>query len=190
MVRTWAKVGCVMGCVLASTAPVVADNHRPAADAIWSAETCLRVGDAAFEFSLTEGLTEEDEVNLLRVYSTATYECLGLSMEICEGQESGEACLSDLVSWVRDHRGEVVAGLPATIETDSTFRSGRYRRGLERAQAAADQTHCDSLSEEQRARYCETVSEGMALEDAYGAWRIARREGRSNWRAMPLWIWS
>lgn len=150
-------------------APVLADSHRPAALAIWSAETCLRLGDAAFEHGMSDELAEADQAALEQVFSTATFECLGLSMEMCEGRAEGDACLSDLANWVRDTRAEIVASLP-DVEDDA------YARALERA-AAADEANCEHMSDAERERYCAVVAEGMALEDAYGAWRLARREG-------------
>lgn len=177
MVRTWAVFGGVMACVLADAAPVVADAHLPAVVAIRIADECTRLGDAAFEHSLIEGLAEGDRMALVGVFESATYECLGLSMEVCEGQETGEVCLDDLTTWVRENREGIVAELPDTIEHENPLTVGRYERNLVRAQAAADTADCDHMNEDQRARYCETVSEGVALEAAYDAWRQARREG-------------
>jgi hypothetical protein len=53
----------------------------------------------------------------------------------------------------------------------------RYAAALARAGAPADPADCAHLEEADRARYCEIVSEGSALEDAYSAWRLARRVG-------------
>lgn len=177
MMRTAALVGALLGAFPA----LAQDTSGPAEVAIGIAQQCLRLGDAAFEHSLTDGLAEVDRMALVEVFETATFECLGLGMEICEGQGEAEACLGDLTAWVQVRREEIVAGLPDTIETDNAPTVGRYEGDLARARTGADQASCDHMSEDQRDRYCETVSEGVALEDAYGAWRVARREG-----AAPL----
>ncbi|MBY4895180.1 hypothetical protein KUL25_20655 [Rhodobacteraceae bacterium N5(2021)] len=148
---------------------VAQDGPRPAAIASGIAQECLRLSDAAIEQSLADDLAEADQAVLVETFEQATFECLGLSMEICEWQEAGVACLGDLAAWVRTHRAAIVARLADVTLSEPA--------ALARAGAEADTTTCDHMSDAERERYCEIVSEGVALEDAYGAWRMARREG-------------
>lgn len=146
-----------------------ADSHGT--PAIFMAETCLRSGDAAFEHALRDDVSDTDRAALEAVYTTATFECLGLSMEICEGLDDSAACLVNLSDWVRRTREGVTADLPDGLEVAG------YADALALARAGADPANCTEMSEDQRARYCSVVAEGMALEDAYAAWRLARQAG-------------
>lgn len=165
---------CAGVALLASASFAMAEAHRPAAVAIWSAEICLRMGDAAFEQSLRDGVGTEDQAALMRVADTATFECLGLSMEICEGRLGSLGCLGDLATWVGEDRLGLVALLPETLEVEG------YAEALARAGAAADEAECDGMTDREQERYCGVVAEGMALEDAYFAWRMARRDGAAD----------
>lgn len=169
------RIGLIMGALLMA-GPSLAEEHRPADSAIWSAEQCLRLGDGAFEHSLQEDLEEADRAALVEVFETSTFECLGLSMEICEGRETASACLTDLGAWVQETRGAVAGRLPDTLESSVPTRETRYERALANAEAEADVTQCDAMNDTERDRYCEIVSEGLALDSAYLAWRLARRE--------------
>lgn len=167
----------VVTAVLLSTQPALAEGHTGA----WSPEICLQGADAAFEHSLNDDVEAADRTALENVFEIATFECLGLSMEICEGQEDGVPCLSDLAAWVRDARAGIVARLPEALAAENDATAERFGLLRERAGAPAVEADCDHMSEDARARYCEVVSEGGALEDAYDAWRLARRVG-----AAPL----
>ncbi len=166
--------------------PLVAEEHSASELGFWSPHGCLLVNDYAFEHSLQEGLAEADRIALTNVFATATYECLGLAMEICEGQDDSIACLGELSGWVRNARVTIVARLPAEIEFENALSARRYARRLESAAAAADEAACDHLDEAERVRYCEVLSEGVALEDAYHVWRMARREGAVALEGHPL----
>jgi hypothetical protein len=160
-----------------SALPAFAEDHGMPEFEMNSPGLCLWVNDAAFEHSLQDGLSEADQTALTNVYLSATFECLGLSMTICEGQDDSIECLSELSRWVQEERANIVARLPATIEYDNAITAERYVRTLERASAPADEVECDHLSDVERDRYCEIVAEGGALHDAYDAWRMARQEG-------------
>lgn len=163
--------------LLLSTQPTFAQGQVPIDLDLDSPELCFWVNDAAYEHSLRDGLSDADQTALTNTFETATYECLGLHMMICEDRDDSVECLSSLSSWVRAERAEIIARLPAEIEYDNAFTARRYTRTVERAGAPADEADCDHMSEAERERYCEIVAEGRALEDAYDAWRMARREG-------------
>ncbi|WP_044006415.1 hypothetical protein [Jannaschia sp. CCS1] len=167
-----AGLALLVGCI---GTPMLAEGHGPAAVAIFAAETCLQGGDQAFEHSLQEDLAPQDQDALVGLVETASFECLGLAMEICEGQDAALACLGDLETWASEARGAIVARLPDAAEAEG------YADVLERAGADADDAACNHMNEDQRTRYCGMVAEGLALEDAYAAWRMARRTG-----AVPL----
>ncbi|MEJ6391370.1 hypothetical protein [Gymnodinialimonas ulvae] len=158
------------------------DQHRPAADAIWLAEGCLVVGGRAFETSLAGGFSEEDDLLLRQVYSSASHTCLFEARGFCDLPEADGACLSDLSVWLREVRSQITDGLPEAIEGGNRFAEGRYRRAMERARGEANPANCNQIADPaERERYCEVVSETVALEDAYDVWRLARRQG-----AVPL----
>ncbi|GAB5449139.1 hypothetical protein [Gymnodinialimonas sp.] len=168
----WLAFGC---CLVGATSALAQSA------AITVAEMCLSQGDAAFEQSLGDGVSEADRGVLEGVFSVATFECLGLAMEICEGQGDGAACLADLATWTREARAAIVADLPEALENDAPERAEGFARALEYAAAPASEASCSEMTEAERTRYCVVVSEGLALEDAYVAWRLARQEG-----AVPL----
>lgn len=180
----WRMSTCVVA-FWVSVAPAYAQEGGASEAEFWSPQECLLVNDYAFEHSLRDGLAEADRVALTNVFEVATYECLGLAMEICEGQDGSITCLNHLSAWVRDQRAAIVARLPAEIEYENAFTARRYTQTLERAGAPADEAVCDHLSDAHRARYCEVVSEGEALEGAYDAWRMARREGVVDLEGHP-----
>lgn len=161
-----AAKGVAVLALLVSGPAGFAQEPRAAGVAIWAAEVCLSSGDAAFEHGLAEGVTEADRAALLAVAEAATFECLGLAMEMCERQPTADACLADLGEWVRGTRVEITT-----------------RLGVE--EITADTAECDHLSEAERARYCEVVSEGVALDAAYEAWRVARSEGDMALESHP-----
>ncbi|WP_224814024.1 hypothetical protein [Hasllibacter sp. MH4015] len=158
-----------------------AQAQGEASGAVAAAEACLELGDAAFEQSLTDTLDPSDVEALEQVYSTATFECLGLAMAICEREVDGAACLVDLADWMRGARADIVAQVPDALENEDAAQVAAYGEAQARAASPADEADCAHMGEEDRARYCAVVSEGMALEDAYAVWRMARRDG-----AVPL----
>lgn len=163
--------------VLAMAGPAFADSHDPQGAAVWSAQMCLEASDQGFEQSLNDDLAEADRAALVSLYERATYACLGLAMEVCEGRDAPEACLGVLSDWVEAERARIVATLPAEISDENALLAQQYGPVLERAAAPADDTQCAHLSDADRTRYCDVIAQGVALADAYEVWRMARRVG-------------
>lgn len=181
MGRAGIGLGVFVAGLLAGLPAVAQEGPGAGTVAIGVARDCLRLADAAFEQSLDPALSDADRALLEGVVSAATFECLGLSMEICERQGEGTACLDDLTEWTRETRVEIVVELPDAFESETPARADAYARALEFAEAPASDVACEEMTEAERARYCAVVSEGLALDDAYQAWRLARLEG-----AAPL----